>query len=94
MKRIGDILNSAAFGDLRARAKRGDDINGAVREVLSAAGLSARCRALAVNDNGELTLAVASPAEAAAVRQMLPSLLAALNDNGENISAIRLRIQP
>ncbi len=105
MKKIGDILASATFAECREQARRGENLDAAVHRALAEAGLGARCRALSLT-GGLLTLAVASPAEAAAVRQILPAIVAALNNaneksesgkgetGGETIMQIRLRIQP
>lgn len=99
MKKIGDILQGAAFAEYRRRAQSGEDINAVINNALAQTGASARCKALSVKD-GELTLAAASPSDAAMLRQMLPALTVALNkantkQNGDlTITRIRLRIQP
>lgn len=93
MKKIGDILHGAAFAEYRARARRAENINAAVNAALATTGITARCKAISIQD-GELTLAAASPAEAAMVRQLLPALKAALNKAGEAITDIKLYTQP
>ncbi|MGI9337680.1 MAG: DciA family protein [Gammaproteobacteria bacterium] len=98
MKKLGDILQGAAFAEYRERAQLGGEINAAINAALAQTGTTARCKALSIKD-GELTLAAASPAEAAMLRQLLPALTAALNKtktgkDGITIRQIRLRIQP
>ena len=77
MIKIGNVLAGASFAAHRQESRRLLDLQNTVRQALSAFGFDINCRVKTII-RGELILVVKSGGEAARLRQILPTLTAAL----------------
>ena len=80
MIKIGNVLAGASFAAHRQESRRLLDLQNTVRQALSAFGFDINCRVKTII-RGELILVVKSGGEAARLRQILPTLTAALQKN-------------
>lgn len=62
-------------------------------EALLPEGVSGCCSAAALRD-GQLTIVASSPAVATAVRQIAPRLSAQMRQNGDEVTGMRIVVQP
>ena len=102
MLRIGDISarqdgnnrDPATRGELLSllvRARRLNAVKPALSRALASRQCDAACRPLNLGDDGELILAAPDAAQATRIRQILPTLAAALKDEG--ITKITVKLQ-
>ncbi|MFA5489940.1 MAG: DciA family protein [Candidimonas sp.] len=85
------LSSTGPSADVLATARYLLDLERATRQALPA-GLAQACKAARV-DGQQMTLAVPSPAHAAKLRQLAPSVAAKLSEQGWNISEVSVKVQ-
>ncbi|MDM5148181.1 DUF721 domain-containing protein [Candidatus Persebacteraceae bacterium Df01] len=94
MKKISDILADNVFTQYRRQADTLSQLEQAVqRAIVFAGGEGLRCRVFSFASS-ELCLVAASTADAARLRQMLPSVTRIVSSEFPHIEKTRINIQP
>ena len=90
MKKIGDVLASAAFDRMRANQRRAEALLSVIRQTLTANNISAdHCQNADLEDDA-LRVHTASAAATLRVNQILPTLRRTLNNAGFSVALIRV----
>lgn len=85
------LSSGGPSADVLATARYLLDLERATHKALPA-GLAQACKAARI-DGQQMTLAVPSPAHAAKLRQLAPSIAAKLSEQGWNISEVSVKVQ-